>query len=247
MAKLEWDSIGEHFYETGIDRGVLYPLIKGSCETGMAWNGIANVSQNISGGEATSIYADNIKYLNIMSAEELGLTIEAYDQPDAFDECDGMVEITDGVNICQQKRKHFGFSFRNKVGNDMEDDEYGYKVHIVFDCVASPADKSYQTINDTPEAIIKSWDVSTTPVSVGSGYKPVAEIILDARLLRNAGLWNVLEALEDILYGTAATDPVMPSASEILTVYEQSMYLRDSSGSYILDSSGDKIQSSVFE
>ena len=213
MSKLTWDQTGERFYETGVDRGVLYPYESGSYQAGVAWNGLTQVSENPSGGEPNPLYADNIKYLNLMSVEELGLSIEAYTYPDAFAECDGSAEVKPGVMIGQQNRKHFGLSYRTLLGNDEDGTDHGYKLHLVYDCLASPSEKGYSTVNDSPDAITFSWDVSTTPVSV-TGFKPTSMLTIDSTKVNAAKL----EAIEEALYGTASSDPTLLLPDEIISI-----------------------------
>lgn len=206
MARLTWDATGEHLYETGIRRGVLYlQNNNGTYATGVAWNGITTVTESPSGAEATAIYADDIKYLNLYSAEEFGATIEAYTYPDEFAQCDGSASPVTGMNIGQQTRKSFGFCYRTAIGNDVAGEDYGYKIHILYGCKASPSEKSYQTINDSPEAITFSWEITTTPVEV-SGFKPTACVIIDSTKCNS----TKLEALEDTLYGSAGGNPTLP-------------------------------------
>lgn len=213
MAALTWDATGEHFYETGVRKGVLYPQnSNGSYGTGVAWNGITAVTESPSGAEATAIYADDIKYLNLYSVEEFGATIEAYTYPDEFAECDGSASPVAGMNIGQQSRKSFGFCYRTAVGNDVSGEDYGYKIHILYGCKASPSEKSYQTINDSPEAITFSWEITTTPVDV-TGYKPTACVIIDSTKC-NA---TKLAALEKTLYGDTNSNPTLPLPDAIKT------------------------------
>ena len=213
--KIEWDKTGERLYETGVDRGVLYPQATGGTyPLGVAWNGLTNVTESPSGAEATPLYADNIKYLNLMSAEEYGATIEAYTYPDEFAECNGESELKPGVTIGQQSRKTFGMSYRTKIGNDTDGNEHGYKLHIIYGALAAPSEKSYGTINESPEAITFSWEVSTTPVNV-TGFKPTASIIIDSTKANS----EKLTALEKILYGFEATDARLPLPDEIATIF----------------------------
>lgn len=229
MSRLVWDKTGERFYETGVDHGVLYPLAKtGEYEAGVAWNGLSSVSENPSGAEANDIYADNIKYLSLMSAEDFGLTIEAYTYPDEWAECDGSAAPVNGIIVGQQTRKGFGFSYRTKVGNDVDPDA-GYKLHLIYNCKASPSDRAYNTINDSPEAISFSWTITTTPVETGvPDLKPSAQITLDSAKLKAAGFESQLTALEEILYGKdasgddAAVDPRLPSISEVIGMFDSS-------------------------
>lgn len=246
LEEIEWDNIGERFYETGIDKCVLYPIKSGRYKSGVAWNGISAINESSSGAEANSIYADNRKYLNIMSDEELKLTIEAYDYPDEFLDCLGQKEVSDGITIFQQKRNHFGLCYRTILGNDIEGAECAYKIHVVFDCLASPSDRSYATINESPEAMSFSWEVSTTPAKIEDG-KPSADMIFDSYKLGNSGLMNVLRALERILYGTSETAPTFLKPSDIYDVFESEMYMRDSDNDTILDNLGEKLITSVFD
>ena len=198
MSKLKWDQIGERLYETGVSKGVLYPINNGAYPTGVAWNGLTAVNENPSGAEATPLYADNIKYLNLMSAEEFGATIEAYTYPDEFAACNGESELATGVTLGQQKRTTFGLSYQTKIGNDV-DSELGYKIHLIYGCLAAPSEKAYATVNDSPEAITFSWEVSTTPVEV-EGFKPTATLVIDSTKVDA----EKLALLEDVLYGCDA-------------------------------------------
>ena len=212
--RLVWDKTGEKIYETGVDRGVLYPFAssgESKYAPGVAWNGLTAVNDSPSGGEATALYADNIKYLNLMSVEELGLGVEAYTYPDEFAECDGSAEIATGVLIGQQTRKHFGFAYRTLVGNDEDGTDYGYRIHLVYDCLASPSEKGYATVNDSPDAISFSWDFNTTPVAV-EGYKPTANLIIDSTKVDA----TKLKAIEDKLYGTAEEDATLLMPDKII-------------------------------
>lgn len=216
MAKIIWDAVGARKYETGVDQGVLYPTVDGGAYgAGVAWNGLVNVSESPSGAEATPIYADNIKYLNLLSAEEFGCTIEAFTYPDEFEACDGSASLAEGVQIGQQPRIPFGFSYRTKMGND-SNPEAGYKIHIVYGCTAAPSEKAYATVNDSPEAITFSWEVTTTPVLV-SGHKPTATLILDSTKLAA----DKLTAIEAMLYGDGAQEAKLPTIAEILDIVEE--------------------------
>lgn len=213
MSKLVWDQVGERLYETGTKKGVLYPFESNAYAKGVAWNGLTAVTESPSGAEATAIYADDIKYLNLRSAEEFGATIEAYTYPDEFAECDGSAYIAPGIKIGQQKRKMFGFSYTTTVGNDTEGDDHGYKIHLVYGATASPSEKSYQTINDSPEAITFSWEVATTPVEV-KGFKPTATLEIDSTKVDE----DKLKALEAILYGTETAEPRLPLPDEVVAL-----------------------------
>lgn len=219
MSRLTWDNNGERLYETGVKQGVLYPIqTNGSYSKGVAWNGLTAVTESPSGAEATALYADDIKYLNLMSNEEFSATIEAYTYPDEFAECDGSASLADGVTIGQQKRKTFGLCYRTSLGNDVDGNDYGYKLHLVYGCLAAPSEKAYATINDSPEAITFSWEVSTTPVSV-AGFKPTSQITIDSTKADKAKL----AALEDILYGKDGAEaenagPRLPLPDEIKTL-----------------------------
>jgi hypothetical protein len=214
MAILTWDGTGERLYETGVDRGVLYIPTNGVYDTGYAWNGLTAVTESPSGAEATALYADNIKYLNLVSAEEFGATIEAYTYPDAFALVDGTARPSAGVSIGQQVRKTFGFSFRTRLGNDVDGADHGYKLHLVYGALAAPSEKSYASINDSPEAITFSWEVTTTPVPV-TGLKPTAIITIDSTKVNAANL----ATLEDALYGTAGTNARLPLPDEVIAIF----------------------------
>lgn len=214
MPKLVWDKIGEHYYETGVKQGVLYPQGEnGTYPHGVAWNGLTAVTESPSGAEATPLYADDIKYLNLMSNEEFGGTIEAYTYPDEFAECDGSAAIANGVSISQQKRKVFGLCYKTVLGNDVDGIDFGYKIHIIYGALAAPSEKAYATINDSPEAITLSWEISTTPVTV-SGMKPTASVTIDSTKADP----TKLAALEDILYGSESAEARLPLPDEIITL-----------------------------
>lgn len=213
MAKIVWDKTGERFYETGVKQGVLYPQSAGSYPKGVAWNGLTAVTESPSGAEATPLYADDIKYLNLMSNEEFAATIEAYTYPDEFAECDGSAEIATGVKIGQQPRKTFGMCYRTTVGNDVDGAEHGYLLHLIYGALAAPSEKAYATVNDSPEAITFSWEVSTTPVNV-TGHKPTAQITIDSRKVAA----DKLSALEDVLYGSESEEARLPLPDEVATL-----------------------------
>ena len=213
MAKLVWDATGEKFYETGVDHGVLYVQEGGAYPKGVVWNGLTAVTESPSGAEATPLYADNIKYLNLMSTEEFGATIEAYTYPDEFAVCDGSAELVAGVSIGQQKRKTFGMCYRTVLGNDTDNNAYGYKLHIIYGALAAPSEKAYATINDSPEAITFSWEVSTTPVAV-TGHEPTASIVIDSTKVDA----TKLAALEEVLYGSDDVEARLPLPDEIASL-----------------------------
>ena len=214
MSKLIWDNTGERLYETGVDRGVLYPIQEGGQYTkGVVWNGLTAITESPSGAEATPLYADDIKYLNLLSNEEFGATIEAYTYPDEFAECDGSAELATGVMIGQQKRKVFGLCYRTTIGNDVDGNDHGYKLHLIYGCLAAPSEKAYSTINDSPEAITFSWEVTTTPVNV-EGFKPTSQITIDSTKADP----TKLAALEAVLYGTEAAEAKLPLPDEVATL-----------------------------
>ena len=214
MPKLTWDNTGERIFETGVKQGVLYPIQSdGKYTKGVAWNGLTAVTESPSGAEATALYADDIKYINLLRNEEFGATIEAYPYPDEFAECDGSAELATGVMIGQQKRKIFGLCYRTTIGNDVEGNDYGYKLHLVYGCLAAPSEKGYSTINDNPDAITFSWEVTTTPVNV-EGFKPTSQITIDSTKADPAKL----AALEAVLYGGAETEAKLPLPDEVATL-----------------------------
>ena len=218
MAVLTWDETGEKLYETGVKKAVLYVLDSNNeYKPGVAWNGISSIQESPSGAEPNDIYADDLKYLSLYSAEELGATIEAYMSPEEFDACDGMAEATDGLVISQQSRKTFGLCFRTTIGNDVDGNDYGYKLHLLYGCKASPSERQYQTINDSPEAISFSWSVTTTKVNVGGDYKPTSLITIDSTKFKTGQAAINLKALEDKLYGTSGTDPYLPLPAEVIS------------------------------
>lgn len=215
MSKLVWDQTGERLYETGVKNGVLYVQEAGAYPKGVAWNGLTAVTESPSGAEATALYADDIKYLNLISNEELGATIEAYMYPDEFQACNGEASLADGVVMGQQTRKSFGLCYRTTLGNDTEGNDYGYKLHIIYGCTAAPSEKAYATINDSPEAITFSWEVTTTPVNV-TGGKPTASITIDSTKVDA----EKLAALEAKLYGSESEEATLPLPDEIASMFK---------------------------
>lgn len=214
MAALVWDASGEHLFETGIKRGVLFPMNAGVYQKGVVWNGLTAVTQSPSGADSNAYYADDIKYLEIRSAEDFGATIEAYDYPAEWAECDGSVSPVAGVTIGQQPRKAFGFSYVTTIGNDTEGVEHGYKIHIIYNATASPSEKNYQTIGENPEPVALSWEIATTPINA-TGYKPTAHIEIDSTKVDS----TKLQAFEKILYGDEGTDSKLPLPDEVFAAF----------------------------
>lgn len=231
MSKIIWDKTGERLYETGCDHGVLYPMQTGGVyNKGVAWNGLTAVTESPSGAEASPLYADNIKYVNLVSNEEFGATVEAYMYPDEFAECDGSVEIMPGMYAGQQSRKTFGLAYRTILGNDTDLNDYGYKLHLVYGCLAAPSEKGYSTVNDSPEAATLSWEISTTPVSInklvnGKKLKPTATLTFDSTKFTA----KFITQLEEILYGKDPTtdggndgvEPRLPLPDEIIELFDK--------------------------
>lgn len=216
MPKLVWDEVGKRFYETGVSQCALYPQSEtGTYPLGVVWNGVTAINESPSGAEANPVYADNMKYLTLMSAEELGLSIESYTYPDEFAVCDGSAEIGVGVSVSQQPRKPFGLVYKTIIGNDLTSNAYGYKLHIVYGCMAAPSEKGYSTINDSPEAMTMSWEVSTTPVPIPN-HSPSSQIVIDSTKIVAAKL----KSIEDLLYGTEAVAAKIPTPAEIITILE---------------------------
>lgn len=216
MTKLAWDNTGERLYETGVDHGVLYiPDVDGNYDNGVAWNGLTTVTESPSGAEVTALYADNMKYLNLRSAEEFGATLEAYTYPPEFQAFDGLATPSPGLAVGQQGRGIFGLSYRTTVGNDVQGSDYGYKLHLIWGASASPSEKAYGTINDSPEAITFSWELTTTPVFAGADLKPTALITIDSTRVDA----TILGDLEDMLYGTAGTQPHLPTPEEVIALF----------------------------
>lgn len=214
MTKLTWDASGTRRYETGVDQGVLYIPHNGVYDTGYAWNGLTTVTEAPSGATVTPQYADNAKYLNMVSAEQFGATLDAFTYPSAFEQCDGTADVAPGVTIGQQNRQTFGFSYRTLIGDDVSGTGAGYKLHLVYGCLAAPSQKAHATVNDSPTAVTFSWTVSTTPVSV-AGFKPTATLTIDSTKVSPANL----ATLENALYGTAGTDPRLPLPDEVAAMF----------------------------
>lgn len=217
MSRLTWDNTGERLFETGVKNGVLYPIqTDGKYTKGVAWNGLISVTESPSGAEATALYADDIKYVNLLSNEEFGATIEAYTYPDEFAECDGSGTLAEGVLLGQQKRKVFGLCYRTTIGNDVDGNDHGYKLHLVYGCLAAPSEKAYSTINDNPDAITFSWEVTTTPVNV-TGFKPTSQITIDSTKVTS----EKMTAIEALLYGSEQKEPSLPLPDELAAVLSE--------------------------
>lgn len=215
MAKLEFDKTGEKIYETGVEQCALFVRGASGYNPGVEWNGIISITENPSGAEASAVYADNIKYLNIVSGEDFGATIEAYTYPDEFGVCDGSAEVATGVKIGQQERKPFGLAYKTKIGNDTDGISHGYKLHIIYNAQAAPSSKAYQTINESPEAISFSWEITTTPEAV-TGYKASASVTIDSTKVES----TKLTALEKKIYGDTSSEPTLPTIDEIITMFK---------------------------
>lgn len=211
MPKIVWDRAGEHIYETGVDHGVLYPIENGVYGKGVPWNGLTSVSETPSGAESTAQYADNIKYLNLVSTETFGATVQAFTYPPEFGACDGSAEPVPGIRIGQQTRRPFGMSYRTLIGNDLMGTDYGYQLHLIYGATVTPSERAYNTVNDSPEAINFSWTLSTTPVEV-TGYKPTASLVADSTKISAANMAK----LEEILYGTETTEARLPMPDEVI-------------------------------
>lgn len=246
MSRLTWNRPRDRKYETGVDHGVLYRMENGVYSDGVAWSGLKAVTENSSGGTPSAFWADNAKYLNILSAEDYKCSIEAYSYPADFKPCLGKKVIANGVTIIQQPRVGFGFSYRTRVGNAMRGNDYSYRIHVIYNCRASSTTKSYSTLNGSSEPTTLSWDVSSTPVKL-EGVKPTSEIVFDAEAYRKRGLMNVLHAIEDALYGTEDENAHLPSIEEIQEIYTYERYILDSDTEDILDSSGRQIAGTVYD
>lgn len=216
MSKLVWDAVGSRFYETGVSAGVLYVQEEsGSYGNGVAWNGITAVNESPSGAESTALYADDIKYLSLLSAEDFGATIEAYMYPDEFAQCNGEASLGAGVVIGQQARRPFGFSYKTKIGNDTVGQDYGYKIHIIYGAQASPSERSHSTVNESPEAVTMSWTITTTPITV-TGAKPTAHLTIDSKKVSA----SALQAIEEALYGSTSAEPKLLTPDEIKAIID---------------------------
>ena len=214
LAKLVFNDIGERLFETGVKNGVLYVADdEGYYQKGVVWNGLLSVTESPSGAETTPLYADDVKYVVLYAAEEFGATVEAYTYPEEFEQCDGSASLTDGITIGQQPRRSFGMCYKTSVGNDVEGQDHGYKIHIIYGAKAAPSEKSYSTINDSPEAVTFSWELSTVPVPV-EGHNPTATIVIDSTKVKK----SLLEALENILYGTDTEDAYLPMPRDIMVL-----------------------------
>lgn len=213
MAKLVWDETGKKFFETGVKKGVLYPMVGTAYPKGVVWNGLTAITESPSGAEESPLYADDVKYLSLRSAETFGATIEAYTYPEEFEACDGTASIATGVTIGQQSRSVFGLAYVTTVGNDTAGNDYGYKIHIIYGCTATPSEKAYQTINDSPEAITFSWEISTVPVNI-TGFKPTASLVIDSKKVSATGL----AAIEAALFGTDSAEAYLPLPDAIVTL-----------------------------
>lgn len=249
MTRIEWDKEGEHFYETGVDHGVLYPFTDGEYKHGVAWNGLTNVTENRSGAEPNKIWADNINYLTLMSAEEFGITIEAYSSPEEFDECDGTSLIsTDmaGVTIGQQSRKKFGFCYRTLLGNDTELNDYGYLLHLVYGLLASPSERAYETVNDSPEPATLSWECTSTPVSV-TNHTPTCVVTIDSTKADKTKLASLEKVLYEGYQENEEDGPILPLPDDVINLMNgkpMKKILSDSQGDVIRDSDSDAVESS---
>lgn len=212
MSRLVWDATGARLYETGVKMGVLYPISSsGTYDKGVSWNGLTAVTEKPSGAEATDLYADDTKYLSLLSTETFGATIEAYTYPDDFGECDGTAEVAKGITIGQQARKVFGLCYRTAVGNDVDGNDHGYKLHLIWGAKATPSEKAYSSINDSPEAITFSWEINTTPITV-DGHKPTASMIIDSTKVDK----QKLASFENILYGSESSEAKLPTPAEVI-------------------------------
>lgn len=225
MAKLKWDQVGERLYETGIEQCVLFPTDQTGYTKGVAWNGIVSISENPSGAESNPQYADNIKYLNLISAEEFGATIEAFTYPPEFEVCDGTAELAKGVYVRQQVRRPFGLCYRTRIGNDVDGPDHGFKLHFVYGAMATPSEKNYGSINDSPEAITFSWEISTTPIEVPD-HRPTASLVINSTIVDATKLSTLL----DMVYGTdgsgessTGTDPKLPTPAEIYSLFKEAV------------------------
>lgn len=239
MSRITWDERGERLYETGIDRVVIY-----RSNNAEGWNGVTAVNEGPSGGEASKLYADNGVYLTRVSAEELGLTIEAFDYPESFESALGRIQPKPGVFIGQQERKHFGICYRTLIGNDDKGNKFGYIINIAWDCIASPSEQNHETVNDSADIDPNSWEVSVSPVKYGE-YEPTSILRISSKKMSDAGIRNILSDIERILYGTDSTNPRLPTMSELVEITELFRNLMDSTGDILLDSDNQPLTSFV--
>lgn len=240
MSRIQWDNTGDHLYETGVDRGVLYISSGGSYTAGVPWNGLTAVNESSSGGESSKVYANNGNYLTQLSLEELGLTIEAYTYPTEFLKCLGKLAVHPGITIRQQKPKKFGLTYRSLVGNDTKGNDHSYVIHIVYGCSATPSEETHNTVNESTDISPLSWNVSTTPI-VADDYL-FSSITLPVLSFKEAGLMNVVREIEDLLYGTDETTSELPSYEKLSNIIYKGRYWLDSNGDYVLDSEGNRIE-----
>lgn len=246
MSKLVFDRPADRVYETGIQNGVIFPIRYGRYQDGVVWNGLTAVNERPSGSEPNALYADNIKYLNLLSDEEFAATVEAYSYPNECRRCLGETEIAQGVYIAQQSRQHFGLVYKTMRGNAESQDARDYKLHLLFNCMVGPSEKNFGTVNETPEAITFSWELQAEKQYV-SNFKPSANLVLDSVKMTKAGFYNLLRFIEDQVYGTDSSDPHFLSLTELTEIVPQMIYLRDNENGAILDSAGNRIQSFVFD
>ena len=245
MSVLKWGQDGKRTYETGVSKGVIYQLSGGRYREGHVWDGLTAVNENPSGGEPTKLYTDNGVYIVLTSAEEYDFSIEGYKKPKGADECFGKPQIANGVRIGQQNSKPFGFTWQTKTGNDREGNDYSYKIHLVFKSYAAPVQENHSTVSNEIEPETISWDTSSIPILLDDEHK-TAKMVIDAHQLKAAGLMNVLQSIEDLLYGTDNTDATFPTITKLFELFEIGKYLLDSSGNKILDSNGNPIESAVY-
>ena len=245
MAVLKWGEDGKRTYETGVSKGVIYPISGGRYRDAHVWDGLTAVNENPSGGEPTKLYADNGVWIVMVSAEEYDFTVEGYKKPKGADECFGKPQIAEGVRIGQQNSKPFGFTYQTTVGNDREGNDHSYRIHLIFKSYAAPVSENHSTVSNEADPETFSWDASSIPVLLDDGHK-AAKMVIDAQELKAAGLTNVLQSIEDLVYGTDNTDPTFPTTTKLFELFEIGKYLLDSSGDKLLDSNGNPIESAVY-